>query len=422
LVEVVTVILGVIYPTLLPRRRIGQMIGPVRAPLMPTAIQLGAGLIALTVSALVVRGASEFASRTGQTAAGSVFSLDLRQTKPADRARAYAELLQTLKRKAGLNLVSLTSPGALMGLGPVGLVTTDCGQCSEGGIFLVTKTKPATHQLVSADTFGLLDIRVLAGRGISPADDWNAPRVAVVSRSLALKEFQNGDPIGRQIRVIDDGPQWSTVVGVVDDTMARGLGGPLQPRYTVYLSVLQHPPSAADLLVRSPPATDTGAAVWPLVRSALRGHLTHGEQRDEPALAAAGAAPLDWFGRWLGFEGCAIVAISTLGTFALMRLWVRSLRVELGVRRALGARRRHLFRLVLFRAAGVALAGVLAGLWFGPPLWDVLPTLMGGFHPGDPTPIVRYATLLVTIALMGALLPAWRAARVSPASLISAGP
>jgi len=56
LVVALTMILGVTFPALMPRRRIGQMTGPVRVPLMPTAIQLGAGLIALTVSTLIVRG------------------------------------------------------------------------------------------------------------------------------------------------------------------------------------------------------------------------------------------------------------------------------------------------------------------------------------------------------------------------------
>jgi hypothetical protein len=420
LVVALTIVLGVFYPTLLPRRRLGQMIGPVRAPLMPTAIQMGAGLIALTISALVVRGASELSTPHRKQPPGSVFSVDMRETKPAERARAYAELLRGLERRAGPHSVSLTNPGALTGLGPVGLVTTDCGQCSEGGIYLITKTKPATHQLVSSDTFRLLNLRVLAGRGISPADDWEAPRIAVVSRSLALKEFQNGDPIGRQIRVIDDGASWSTVVGVVDDTMAGGLGGPLQPRYTVYLSVLQHPPSAVDLLVRAPPAIDTGAAVRPIVESALGDRMARLEQESESALAAADAAPLDWFGRWLGFEGWAILAISTVGTFALMQLWVRSLWVELGVRRAVGARRRHLFGTVLLRAAGVALSGVLVGLWFGPPVWDTLPSVMTGFGRWDPMSVGRYASVLVAIALIGVVLPAWRATRATPASLISA--
>ncbi len=422
LVVALTMILGVAFPALMPRRRVGQMTGPIRAPLTPTAIQLGTSLIALTISALVVRGASELATPQGKPAGGSVFSLAMRETRPAERAQAYAELLRGLERKAGLHSVSLTSPGALTGLGPVGLVTTDCGHCSEGGIYLITKTKPATHQLVSSDTFRLLDLRVLAGRGISPADDWDAPRIAVVSRSLAAKEFQNGEPIGRQIRVIDDGPRWSTVVGVVDDPVVVGLGGPLQPRYTVYLSVLQHPPSQADLLVRAPPATDTGAAVRPIMQAALGGRLTHLEQRSEPTLLAADAAPLDWFARWFGFAGWAMLAITGLGTFALMQLWVRSVRVELGLRRAAGARRWHLFRMVLIHASGVALAGVLAGLWFGPPVWGMLPTMMTGFHAWDPAPVARYATLLVGIVLFGVLLPAWRAARSTPASLISTDP
>jgi putative ABC transport system permease protein len=420
LVLALVIIAGVSYPALLPRRRVGQMTGPVRTPLTPTAIQLGAGLIALTISALVVRGASELATPPEkQPVRGSVFSLTMRGDRPVERSRAYAELLGDLESEGGLHAVSLTNPGALTGLGPVGLVTTDCGHCYEGGIYLITKTKPATHQLVSSDTFRLLNLHLLAGRGISRADDWDAPRVAVVSRSLALKEFQNGQPIGRQIRVIDDGPQWSTVVGVVDDPMPVGLGGPLQPRYTVYLSVLQHPPGAADLLVRGPPASDTGAAVRPIMQTALAGRLARLEQRSESALLAADVAPLEWFARWFGIEGWAILGLTTLGSFALMHLWVRSLRVELGLRRAVGARRLHLFRLVLVRAAGVALAGLLVGLWFGPAVWGLLPKVMTGFQTWDPAPIARYATLLSATVLIGVLLPAWRAARSAPASLLS---
>jgi hypothetical protein len=41
--------------------------------------------------------------------------------------------------------------------------------------------------------------------------------------------------------VVDDGEQWSTVVGVVDDPPAVGIGASLLPPYSVYLSVLQHP-------------------------------------------------------------------------------------------------------------------------------------------------------------------------------------
>src|SRR5438093_10871979 len=115
------------------------------------------------------------------------------------------------------------------------------------------------------------------------------------------------------------------------------------------------------------------------MHAALGGRLALIQQRSEPALLAADAAPLDWFGRWFGIEGWAMLGITTLGTFALMRLWVSSSRVELGVRRAVGARRQHLFRLILLRSAGIGLAGVLAGVWFRPSGWTILPTVMTGF-------------------------------------------
>ena len=62
----------------------------------------------------------------------------------------------------------------------------------------------------------MMGIRAFQGRGITEDDVWGAQRVAVVNRNLAAREFEDGEAIGRHIRVVDDGEQWSTVVGVVE--------------------------------------------------------------------------------------------------------------------------------------------------------------------------------------------------------------
>ena len=413
------VVVGAVLPVLLPRRRIKEAEAHSRTPLAPVALQLGVSLVALTTGALVARHAAGLmAGGASRVIDGAVLPIVLPDTGPAERAASYTALLQDLKAGAKFDSVSLTNPGALVGLGPVSLVTTDCGRCSEGGIWLPWRVKPATHQFVTADTFRLLGVKLVAGRGITSLDRWSAPRVAVVSRSLAAREFQHGEAIGRQIRVVDDGAQWSTVVGVVEDPRPVGLGGALQPRYTVYLSILQHPPQAAELLIRGSPRREVGAVARPIIQAALGTPVTDAWQ-SESALLATEAAPLAWFGRWFGLEGWAMLGLALVGSFALMGLWVRSLLGELGVRRALGARRRHLVGLVFLHAAGVGVAGIATGVWFGSATWSVLSGVMSGLPAWDTGIVARFAVLLVGSALAGALLPAWRAARMTPATLIT---
>ena len=408
-----------LFPVIFPRRRLTEAEAHVRLPVAPMAFQLGVSLIALTASGLVGSHVAALLA-PGATASndGMVFPIALSQSTPADRTTRYAGLLQRLWAR-GFDSVSLTSPGTLSGLGSVSFVTTDCGRCSESGIWLRWHVKPATYQFVSADTFRLLGVHVVAGRGITAADGPGAPRVAVVSRSLAVREFEGGKPIGRRIRAGDGGAGWSTVVGVVDDPRPVGLGGALQPRYTVYLSVLQHPPRSAELLVRAPRRRELSRDVRPVLQAALGSRTPVPAGQRESSRRVADTAPLVWFGRAFAMEGWAMLGMAVIGAFALMNLWVRSLLGELGVRRAVGARRRDLLRFVLVRALGVGVAGVAAGLWFGWPLWGELSRVAPGLDPWSASTVSRFGGMLVAAALAGALLPAWRAARMRPMALIA---
>lgn len=417
-VVIVIVLAGVSFPVLFPRRRIGEAEPQAPAPLTPAAIQIGASLVALTMGALLARhAAGVIAVGAGAPADGAVYAIAMPDTAPADRAHRYVTLLQTLEAGAGAG-TSLTSPGALLGLGWVSMVTTDCGRCSEGGLPLRWRVKPVTHQFVSADTFQMLGMSVVEGRGITTGDVWGAPRVAVINRSLAAREFENGQAIGRGIRVVDDGDTWSTVVGVVDDPPALGLGGGMQPRYSVYLSVLQHPPAAVDLLTRRQGRGEE--PVLSAARDALGARGLDPAATPMSALAGSQAAPLRWFAAQFGLQGWAMLAIAAMGSFAVTRLWVASLLVELGVRRALGARRGQTFAYVLLRAAAVSAAGIAGGVWFGKAIWPALADLAPGLDPWDGALVVRFGLVLLLSTLLGALPPAWRASRATPASLLSA--
>ena len=389
------VLLGVLLPVILPRRKLGEAEPPSRAPLAPTALQIGATLVVLTMASLLSRHLGDTGAAHAVAAGDArVSSLDLSQREPEARASHYSGLLRRAERE-GNAPTSLTGTGTLLGLGPVSMVTTDCGRCSEGGLPLRWRVKAATHHFVSADTFEMMGVKVLQGRGLTDGDDWSAPRVAVVNRSLAGREFQDGQAVGRRIRVVDDGEHWSTVVGVVDDPPAVGLGAALQPPYQVYLSVLQHPPATVDV-------TTIGGGGRPLAE-----------------IRAAEAAPLRWFAGRFREQGWAMLGVALVGAVAMVRLWVRSLLVELGVHRALGATRRRILLFVLVRAALVSATGIAAGLWFGAAAWGTLGAFVTGLQPWDQATVLRLGTLLMAATLLAALQPAWRAARAAPASLLS---
>ena len=228
-----------LVPAMISPRRIREVETHQALPSFPVVFQNAVCFIVLSTGAILSGRAREVLDPEGGKAGnGTIVSLSLRSDVARERSAELRSLLQALNA-AGLESVSLTSPGTIGGLGHVAMVLTDCGMCTENGLHLPFRLKPAAHKIVSADTFRLLGIPVLAGRGITLEDDWDAPRVAVVNRSLGGREFQDGKPIGRRIHTGDDGGKGSIVVGVVDDPPPIGLGGTFQPRHAVYVSVLQ---------------------------------------------------------------------------------------------------------------------------------------------------------------------------------------
>jgi hypothetical protein len=131
---------------------------------------------------------------------------------------------------------------------------------------------------------------------------------------------------------------------------------------------------------------------------------------------------------------------SSLGTLAIAAVTILILSLareseraaEVTVRRAVGAGRRVLLgsavlegrrrivTYVLLRAAAVGAAGIAGGVWFGQAIWSVLAELMPGLDPWDGALVVRFGLVLLLSTLLGALAPALRASRASPASLLSA--
>jgi putative ABC transport system permease protein len=412
------IFLGAVLPVMwVPRTWRRTRGGVLSHGFLVPVVQLGVGLTIFLFAGVLQRQASRLAASSGSMARGTVF--ELRDGEPLrQRAVVYASLLRALDREPALGLVSLSSTGVLFGTSPVDFITTDCGRCSQGTLRMRFRVVPATLDAISADTFRAMGARVVAGRGLAESDSWDATPVAIVNATLAATHFESGRAVGRKVLLgSGEGQRWFTVVGVVEDLPPRGLGAVYQPPFAVYVSALQQPPSAVDLLVRpGTPGDHDGMDRVAARAQALLGHesaLTG--QATEASREIRAGAPVRWFGRLAQREGQVVLLSAMLGVFVVMELWVSALLPELAVRRAVGARRTHVIGYVLARAVGVSAAGMAVGAWLTLMAWGLVASALGALGNPDPGLWLRAGLLLSGAALLGAGLPTWRAARAAPA-------
>jgi putative ABC transport system permease protein len=114
----------------------------------------------------------------------------------------------------------------------------------------------------------------------------------------------------------------------------------------------------------------------------------------------------------------AIIAVG--GLLTMLGLWLESQKRELGVRRAVGARRGDVHRLVLSRAALVALGGSLFGAWLGQIAWDVLPRIVPGAPMFDRSVVLSVGMGLSALTLVVAWGIAHRFTRTPVSALLLA--
>jgi putative ABC transport system permease protein len=337
--------------------------------------------------------------------AGAVAEID-NEASVSVRATSYESLIRRLKATPGFGVVGLSSAGALIGMGPVDFVTTDCGQCREGLIYTPFRPVPAMIMAMTADTFRAAGLVVLRGRGLADTDSWTAPRVAVISATLAARDYKDGVAVGRKILVgRGAGSGWYQVVGVVPDQAGEGVGGALAPAKAVYLSALQAPPARVELLTDGrPDQTIVGAA----------GRVTG--ETSLARLRAGETSVLAWFGKLTRAAGWAVMVIALAGMVAVMERWVTAVAPELAMRRAVGARRWDIVRFILARAWLVCAIGAAGGLWLAilvsGALADAFPALPSWSWPAA---LAIGAALLVATAV-GAMVPGWRVVAVPPAA------
>jgi predicted permease len=255
---------------------------------------------------------------------------------------------------------------------------------------------------------------LLAGRNLTLHDDSNAPKVALVNRTFALKVFGSVDKaIGGHFKFW--GGTRAKVVGVVEDGKYRTLTEDQQP--AMFFSFLQQQSSGTWLLVRS--GRDPEQISRVLERS-LRG-LDAGlpfvvkpwNQEMGSALFAARVAAVA-----LGVLGLLGAMLAVTGIFGMASYTVSKRLRELGIRMALGARRKQLLGAALGRAFVLLSVGSAAGLLLGILATKVLSYIVYQASPNDPLVLGGVVLTMLVLGLAAAWIPAQKALAVDPMILL----
>ena len=115
-----------------------------------------------------------------------------------------------------------------------------------------------------------------------------------------------------------------------------------------------------------------------------------------------------------GFFGLAAVLLAAVGLYGLMAYVVSRRTGEMGIRMALGARPGDVVRMVLRESAMLVVTGVVAGTALATVSSRWIESFLFGVKPADPAMIVIAASILMTVGLLAAWMPALRASKVSP--------
>jgi predicted permease len=275
------------------------------------------------------------------------------------------------------------------------------------------------YRAVGEGYFHTLQIPMLQGRAFDERDTASALAVAIVSESLARKYWPGEDPIGKRLKPNFKGSQWCTVVGVVGDVRHWGADVDIEP--TAYYPYLQVPDTIRPLLeanmgmaVRSGLGeSDLLHSVRAAVADVDKSVPVYEVKSMDSMVADAGSLRRFDLSLLGAFSGLAL-ALAAIGVYAVMAYSVSQRTKEIGIRIALGAHSRDVFRLILQQGARLAIAGAVIGVVAAFFLREIMASLIYGLSANDPLILSIVPLVIVLVVLLACYLPARRATKVDP--------
>jgi putative ABC transport system permease protein len=269
---------------------------------------------------------------------------------------------------------------------------------------------------IDTDYLRTLRIPLIRGRSFLATDNVQAPPVALVDQAFVRRYFPNEEPLGKHVRVdtsASDRPDWSEIVGIVGDVKK----GKEDRKGKVYEPYSQRPSSVVTFVVRT---SSDPAAFAPMLRRAVWGvdkdqPISHVQTMNQVIadIRGGGVTVCTMMGTFAGLA----LGMAVVGVFGVMAYTVAQRTNEIGIRMALGAKRRDVLRMVVSKGVVLGTVGVGIGLALATPLmWLRLGEADEELLPFNQRIAVFLAAafLIGLAALLASYIPARRATKVDP--------
>ena len=352
---------------------------------------------------------------------------DKKYKQPEQQEQFYARLLENLRGMPG---VETTAAASGLPLGNNGWQTS----------FLIDgRPRPPRDQtplmeacLVTPDYFRAMNIPLLRGRYFSDHDDRSwivgqdlsklndveremAPlNSIIIDQRFAELYWPGEDPVGKRVVMgSEERPRYLTVLGVVGRVKMEGLSQDSN-RVQGYFPFKQIPNSDMTVVLKaSGDPTQLIAGVRQQVAAIDPGQPIY-SVRTMHEIRAESVAPERLNLTLLSiFAGIALV-LAIVGIYGVMSYSVTQRTHEIGIRMAIGAQPRDVFRMVIGQGMMLALMGVGLGLVGAFGLTRLMTTMLFGIEPTDPATFAAIAVLLTAVALVACYVPGRRATKVDP--------
>jgi putative ABC transport system permease protein len=273
----------------------------------------------------------------------------------------------------------------------------------------------ADYRDISEEYVATMGMRMAAGRAFTRAEaEMQNPTAVIVNESLARKLWPQQDPLGKVLHSSNDsGPgAWRRVViGVVADTRQLGLDSPPRPEM-FFPSRNQFPNLALIVRTAGDPlrmASAVTAQVWAIDKDQPVHDVLAMDHVVDDTISQRRFNML-----LLGVFAATALVMAAVGIYGVLAYAVSRRTQEIGIRMALGAQTRDVFRLIGREGLVLVMIGIALGLAGALALTQLMRSLLFGVGPTDAATFAAVPALLAAVALAACYLPARRAARVDP--------
>jgi predicted permease len=288
----------------------------------------------------------------------------------------------------------------------------------------------ASWDRVSANYLQRLGVSTLRGRGFTAADNENSELVAVVNEAFVKRFFKNSEePLDHHFGIdLPENAGMFRIVGVVRDAKFAGWGLSKPARPMFYLPLAQSATYKNELMKTLETRShfiDGIMLVTNATPGALEPLLTRALAEVDPNLTITSVRTMQQqidlsfnqeraVASLAGLFGIVALLLAAVGLYGVTAYTVAQRTQEIGIRMALGADRVNVVQMVLAGASKRVLLGLLLGIPLAIIAGRLISAQLYGVSSWDPIALGIAAAALAVSAFFAAVIPARRAASISP--------